>query len=261
MKNLIRNLDWKNHLFGMLASIIGIFIGLNLEESQRNREQRERLEAYRVLIDNEVNENINEIQAFMDKSYCYEELSSFFSSHLDESIEEARGLITLDVSLSAIDSLLNKLGRKNFNLLNLEGESNEDGAITIFIEEITNNSIKAGVVFRSFDCKLQSTIWDSFKSTDLVNTMEPNEIFKYSSIYKTFDLITRDGDFDEPINKIQKVLNDIKLNELMKKERYDHLHRQYYNVNLFVDQKLKSVKSLINKEHQMKDRIVFERVY
>jgi hypothetical protein len=275
MKKLDQGIDWKNHALAMVASIVGIFIGLNLEEAQRNREQLKRLKDYQVLIDNEVNQNVSEIQTFIDKSYCYEKLAGFFSDHIDESksMNENDGLLFLNVTKRKIDSLINHLGREHFEVRWEDDDMKEikrtTPGIPIFIESHTDRTTKAALVFRSFDCRLQNTVWESFKNTDLVNNMKPEEIFRYSAIYNNFDLITREGEFDQPVNRIQKTVNkerdmvldkrsDWKLADY--RERFDNLSNDYARLNLFIDKKLFSIKSALNQEHQLKLRVVFEVV-
>jgi uncharacterized membrane-anchored protein YhcB (DUF1043 family) len=267
VKSFFKNIDWKNHALAMVASIIGIFLGLSLQEMQNDNERNKQLKEYVKLIENEINTNLEEAEKFLNRSYCYEEISDLiYYNYLETKLNYVHHFHYLNKSISELNEFINNLGRDNFAFLNNESAFDGPG-IPIIIDAVTESTSRLSILYQSVDCQFQHTVWESFKFTDLINQMPAQEIFKYSQIYQLFSMISKEGEFNEPINRVQKVLNLERMaldegnqNVQSHKERVARIYKAYLEINHYTDVKVSAIKALLGKEHEQKRRrIIFEK--
>ena len=239
MKNKI---DWLNHLIAFIATILGIFIGLKLDERQNNQETNKKLEAFENLISKELQINIANLDTLLNESYTLEKHLTFL---IDKNINDENIIMC---SRNELDSI-NDVPFSNPFIVN--------------IEKISDSEYKIYFAMSVFTFEAQSTVWAAFKNTDLINQLNAHRITELTGIYKDFENLQEKIE-DNKLKLVHLINNrrtDEKLSKLSLRNYLINIKTLIHANNLSIDQQLPKLKSEFGKEHNMKyPKISFDEV-
>jgi len=223
-------IDWKNHAIGFIATIIGIIIGLNLDERQNENETQRRLRDFNKLINSEIKTNIANLDTLLDNSHKYELRLRFL---VNKNIEDN----VIHCTQKELDSVNNVRTRYPF---------------IINYDKITVDKFRVYYAVSTFDFDYQNTVWESFKSTDLINNMAAEEITTLTNIY--LDLVKKSKEINDRKEQIWKLTDgrrtDKSLSSLGIKDYLSRLIDLTSQQNLVIDQYLIQLKGKIGSQHK-----------
>lgn len=223
---MTKKIDWLNHLIGFIATIIGIYVGLNLEQRQNLNEQKDRLQEYKRLINEEIKVNIHNLDTFIRHNLQYEAMTRFL---LEKKLENG----VISCTQSELDSFKLK---------------NPSTGYLMDFKKLDEHKLKANsYAFSSGTFVNQNTVWESFKNTDLLNVLPINDIKRFTKIYNQFSSIQEVGEFTESTNEIRKINETDE--DISEKEYLIKLLNAYTKINDTVDQNLVVLKREIGESY------------
>jgi hypothetical protein len=226
MRIMTRRIDWLNHLIGFMATIIGIFVGLNLEKRQNQSDQNERLQEYERLINEEIKVNIHNLDTFIRANIQYEAMTRFL---LEKKLKDD----VMNCTQQELDSFKIK---------------NPGAAYLMDFKKLDKHKMKANfIAFSSGTFVNQTTIWESFKNTDLLNVLPINDIKRFTKIYNQFASIQDVGQFTESTNEIKKINESDDV--VSEQEQLIKLLNAYIKINDTVDRNLVVLKKEIGESY------------
>lgn len=225
-------IDWQNHIMAFIATIIGIFIGLKLDQRQNDNETERRLQDFKQLIQEEVSLNVTELDTFLNQSHKHEQHLKFL---LDKKI--------MDNVIAATQKQLDSVNAVWFPYpFIINTEKNSEGSFKVYF------------ALSTFDYIPQATVWEAFRNTDLVNHLSAAEITNYTQLYRHFHEQSEKINTDR-LKIVYLIDNRHKDHELMTLSQKDYLTQLtdlMHHSNMSADQALMMFKDGLDKPHTTK---------
>ena len=192
LKPVGARIEWTNHLIAFISSVLGILIGLSLDQSIQKSAEAERRESYLEIVDNELSRNTAELDsvatAAEDLSLLFFFLSERFEGRFDMGGENAGNLISrYRISAREYDSIKIRFGK--------------------FIpsyERFYNGYWETGLTVEDLSITPVNTAWYAFNNSESIRGLDINRIILYSRAYEQLDQLKNTYSPDEDSTLLTK---------------------------------------------------------
>ena len=192
LKPVGARIEWTNHLIAFVSSVLGILIGLSLDQSIQKSAETERRESFLKIVDNELNRNAAELDsvaaAAEDLSQLFFFLSDRFEGRFDMGGENAGSLISrYRVSAREYDSLKNRFRK-----------------FIPHYERFVNGYWETGFTVEDLNITPVNTAWHAFNNSESIRGFDIDRIILYSRAYEQLDQLKTTYNPDEDSTKLIK---------------------------------------------------------
>lgn len=192
IKSVKSAIEWANHLIAFVSSVLGILIGLSLDQSIQKSAEAEHRESFLRIVDDELNRNAAELDsvaaAAEDLSQLFFFLSDRFEGHFDMGGENAGSLISrYRVSAREYDSLKNRFRK-----------------LIPYYERFVNGYWETGFTVEDLSITLVNTAWHAFNNSESIRGFDIDRIIQYSRAYEQLDQLKTTYNPDEDSTKLIK---------------------------------------------------------
>ena len=207
--------NWLSHIITFVGTILGIIVGLQMENSISEKRDYEKVEAYKKLVDLELLNNQKYFIVSKNEYKAAYELLSF--------IRKERLQSPFSAPTEKIDSLINIDDLfKSMIIILKQNQGKTD--FSIEINFATNPII--------------TQAWEAFKISGLLNELDPMTVLMYSRTYVVINTNIFNKDFKSIFfEEFLKAVTDKKLSE----SELDKLIEQLESVRLEVDIKIENI--------------------
>jgi hypothetical protein len=206
---LIQSENWFTHSISLATTILGILIALALDQYKEQRSEAKKIELYRIRLNNELKNNKQQI--ILDK----------------HSLLRAHAIIEISRTYTATESGDYLIPKKLV-----------DSLLTIdmgFKDLLTIHKEDADMLFVDFDlsfkpCVLSFDSWEAMKASNVLQSLNPTEVFHYSSVYSILKInLGKTG--QEFLKRTEDMKADDQITETEKKEMLESIKLLIFDAN------------------------------